>query len=36
MQTGLDHSVTLALHALEIGPFAIAALIVLAMVWARR
>jgi hypothetical protein len=36
MQTGLDHSVTLALHALEITPFALAALIVFAMVWARR
>lgn len=36
MQTGLDHSVLLALHALEITPFVIAALIVLAVAWARR
>jgi hypothetical protein len=36
MPTGLDHSITLALPALEIAPFAAAALIVAFMVLARR
>jgi hypothetical protein len=36
MTPGLDHSIVLALHALEIAPFALAALIITFMVLVRR
>ena len=36
MPTGLDQSIVLALRALEIAPFALAALIITFMVLARR